>query len=341
MSAKAEHGEEEPREAHKKSQTTDARKQSLASNGKSRLMRSTKRLEGTNSEVNMFSADMRIMAIPSKSEKPAFSALQHEFGAKEAPKEPHSQSHLHDIPDDGVIKWSSPEVIASNIELLQLHMLHRSSSATKAQWESSGEKHYRSRFQGLASDHKNMTIRESSFQEQVNASAIIAWGNGKDGLTIGSKIRKLSYILTEVVDASNPDGQYTCLLQSFEHWYSNASMIRQLRERTGSVYSHVEKSLEGIGDGWKAEADILKSKLLSSQTELVLLGEAYPQSDLTRCLDALLGMVTNMLEEIEAVQAIESQMLHDEEDWLKDALRRIAADLSSSISVPVNTEWHR
>ncbi|MCJ1389278.1 hypothetical protein MMC18_002134 [Xylographa bjoerkii] len=339
-SIEAEYINEEPKEAAEKSQDVDNKRRLLTSDGNPKLTHSIRRLEAINATTNVPSADRRLLAVSTQPERPAFSTLQQDFGPKQTPSESRSLIPPHS-PDCGTTNRLSPEALASNLELLQLHMLNRSSSATRLQWESSAEKHYRVRFDGLASDHDNMTGREMILQEQVNASAIIAWGSGTENLPIGSKIQKLSRILTDVVDVSHPSGQYTCLLDSFEHWYSNSIGIRQLRGGRVSIHPRVERTLEGIGDGWKAEADNLKSKLLVSQEELVFLGEAHPRSDLTRCLDALLGMLTTMLEEIDVIQAIETRFLHEEENWLKDSLGHIAADLSNGMSLPVKTERHR
>ncbi|MCJ1316635.1 hypothetical protein MMC15_001956 [Xylographa vitiligo] len=326
-------------EATGKVQDVDMRRRTLISNGNHlKPTRVLQRLEAVNATNVILSADTRVRAPSAKPDRPAFSALQRDFGTQQAPKGfpclPHS-------PSDGTMNRVSSEALTPNVELLQLHMLHRSSFATKLQWESSAEEHYRTRFDKLASEHENMIGREMNLQEQTNASAIIAWGSGTDNVPVGIKIRKLSRILNDVVEVSDPSGQYTCLLHSFEHWYTHASRIRQLRATRDSSHPHIERNLEGIGDGWKAEADTLRSKLLAYQEELVFLGEAHSKSDLIRCLDAVLGGLTNMLEELDVIQAIETQILHEEENWLKDSLGRIAADLSGSMSVPFNTEPRR
>ncbi|MCJ1402478.1 hypothetical protein MMC11_005698 [Xylographa trunciseda] len=330
---------EDGKESAERTQGEDTRRQPLTPNGHPKSTLTTKRLEAVNATADVPSADIRLVTPSAKSRRHAFSALQQEFGPRQVPTE--LRSRVPHSPDGGTTNQVSPEAVASILELLQLHMLHRSSIATNRQWESSAEKYYKSRFDGLASDHKSMTCREIILQEQINASAIIAWASGTEDRSIGNKIQKLSQILIDVVDVSGPSGQHTCLLNSFEHWYSNAVRIRQLRGRRGSIHPRIERTLEGIGDGWKAEADHLKSKLLVHQEELVFLGEAHPRSDLIRYLDALLGMLTNMLEELDVIQAIETQFLREEKDWLKDSLGCIAADISSGMSVPVNTGRHR
>ena len=320
-------------------QDADTRRQRLITNRNLKPAQAIQQPEAANATENVLSTDIRVLAPSGKPDRPVFSALQQDFGAKQAPRELHS--YLPHSPNGVIIDRLSPEALASNLELLQLHMLHRSSVVTKLQWESSAKKHYRSRFDELASDHENMTARETNFQEQVNATAIIAWGTRTDNVSIGIKIQKLSRILNDVTEFSDPSGQYTCLVNSFEHWYSNAFRIRQLRASRDSIHPHIGRTLEGIGDGWKAEVDTLRSKLLAYQEELISLGDAHPKSDLIRCLDAALGGLTNMLAELDMIQAIETQFLRDEEDWLNESLGRIVADLSSGMSVPVNRERRR
>ena len=337
--AEADYKHEVANEVTMKTKHVDSRRRTLISNGDYlNPARTSRRLETENATEDVLPVATGLLVPVAKLNRPAFSALQQDFGTKQLPKELPCLPHT---PNGVTIEQLSPEALVSNLELLQLHMLHRSSFATKLQWESSAEKYYKGRFDELASNHESMTTRERNLQEQVNASAVIAWGNGTDHVSVGLKIRKLSRILNEVVEVSDPSGQYSCLIKSFEHWYSYASRTRQLRATRDGYHPHIDRALEGMGDGWKAEADTLTSKFLTYQEELIFLGDASPKSDLIRCIDAVLGSLTNMLEELDLIQAIESQLLCEEESWLNDSLGRIAAELSSGMSVRANSQRRR
>ena len=213
------------------------------------------------------------------------------------------------------------------LELLQLHMLHRDGAVVQAQWQSSAEQDYRARFHDLARAHHQMTAKERRFQEQVNATAFVAWGSDADGTTIEHKTQILSHTLRETCDLSAPEGSYTRLLRSFEHWYTYARNTRQQRDGSPGSQTVVAAFVESIGDGWKAEAALLRAQLSTFRDDVEGLGDAMPLSDLARCLVALWTQITNMLEELDVIGAIEGDMIHQEAVWMQDAVARLAVDV--------------
>jgi len=262
--------------------------------------------------------------------KPTFSTLQQHFTPKRTLQGTVASLSGKLQTDPEAVERAAREIEELKLELLQLHMLLRDSLKVQRQWECSAEECYRIRFESLSLAHMTLTARECEFLEQVNATAVIAWGSGNDGFTIERKVQVLSRILSEMWDLSEPNGKYSCLLESFEHWYGRASKILQLQTPTITSIESLG-SVEGIGDGWKAEVSLLRSKMRSFQEQLRKLGEVQPNSELARCIQALKTMIGNMLEELDTVQGIEIELVSQGEEWVKESIDLLAADVRYGI----------
>lgn len=307
------------------------RKQASLSQRLPSLTPSSQRPRGDIGQGRVRSAEAAPTVTSVEPEKPTFSTLQQHFTPRRAPKDatPSFSTRLQN--EQHMTDRLSREYADLKLDLLQLHMLHRNSSTIQQEWQHSAEDRFRARFHDLALAHKSLTTREGEFQEQVNAWAFIAWGSGTDGLTIEHKVLVLSGILSEVWDLSEPNGKYSCLLESFEHWHARASRVLQLQKQPDVSQTGLVSSMEGIGDGWKAEVALLQSKVHSFHEQIGVLGEVQPQSDLARCLVSLSSVLSNMMEELDLVQRIEGQMVLQGQTWIKKSIDRLAADVTCEI----------
>lgn len=292
---------------------------------------SVQRGRGNAEQGRVRSAEAVPTVANTEPQKPTFSTLQQHFTPRRAPKDPTPSYSSKLQVEQYAAERLSREYDELKLELLQLHMLHRNSSTIQQEWQRSSEDRFRGRFLDLTLAHNSLTAREAEFQEQVNASAFIAWGSGTDGLTIEHKVLVLSSILCEVWDLSEPNGQYSCLLESVEHWHTRACRILQLQTQPNANERGLVSSMEGIGDGWKAEVAILQSKIRRCHEQIRALGEVQPHSDLARCLGALSLMLSNMMEELDLVQRIEDQMVFHAQSWIKKSVNRLAADVTCDL----------
>ena len=119
-------------------------------------------------------------------------------------------------------------------------------------------------------------------------------------------------------DLSCVNGKYAGLIQDFEHWHARASRTREIRSRSQHNPSRYVDVVEGIGDGWKTDAALLTTKLLSCGATLQKLGSAPPGSDLARTLQVLSAATKNMLEELSMIQSIEHLIVDQEQVWIKE-----------------------
>lgn len=321
-----------PRWEHKAGSIPSAksihRKQTSLSQRFPSLAPSGQRLRGIIGQGRVRSAEDVPTVTSVEPEKPTFSTLQQHFTPRRAIKDaaPSFSTKLQ-VEQHRL----SREHADLKLELLQLHMLHRHTSTIQQEWQCSAENRFRARFHDLAFAHNSLTTREGEFQEQVNASAFVAWGSRTDGLTIEHKVLVLSSILSEVWDLSEPNGKYSCLLESFEHWYTRASRVLQLQRCPDVNQTGLVSSTEGIGDGWKAEIALLQLKIHRFHEQIRALGEVQPQSDLARCLVSLSSMLCNMMEELDLLQ----QMVLRGQMWIKKSVDRLATDLTGDIGGPL------
>lgn len=292
---------------------------------------SRQRGQGITGQERVRSAEAAPVTESSEPEKPAFSTLQQHFTPKRAPKDPAQSFSSKLQAEQHTADRLSLEYVELKLELLQLHMLHRNSSTIQQEWQCSAEDRFRARFVALALAHKSLTAKEGEFQEQINASAFIAWGSGTDGLTVEHKVLVLSSILSEVWDLSEPNGKYSCLLESFEHWHTGACRVLELQRQPNGSHTGLVSSMEGIGDGWKAEVALLQPRIHMFHEQIRALGEVQPQSDLARCLSGISSMLSNMMEELDLVQRIEGQVVLQGQTWMKKSIDRLAADVTYDI----------
>ena len=324
-----------PRQEFKAGGITSAksgqRKQNSLSQRPPSFTPSRQRGQGNTGEERVRSAETPPTPASSEPEKPIFSTLQQHFTPRRAPKVPTPSFSTKLQVEQRVADRQSREYLDLKLELLQLHMLHRNSSATQQEWQHSAENRFRVRFVDLALAHKSLTAREGEFQEQINALAFIAWGSATDGLTIEHKVLLLSSILSEVWDLSEPNGKYSCLLESFEHWHTRARRVLQLQRQPHGSHTGLVSSMEGIGDGWKADVALLQSRIYMFHEQIKALGEVQHQSDLARCLSGISSMLSNMREELDLVQRIEGQVVLQGQTWIEKSIDRLAADVTCDI----------
>ena len=171
---------------------------------------------------------------------------------------------------------------------------------------------------------------------QVNAAALLAWGTSVAGSPkLDRKLRVLSNTLTEAWDLCEPNGEYTCIIEAFEHWYTQAARILEVQNQPSTASSSSISLVEEIGDGWKAEVALLTSKIRGHKQALGSLGaSAESQSDLARCLISLSAMLDNMLDELELFQQIEGEMVLQGSAWTRNTLASIAASVTHGMGGP-------
>ena len=264
-----------------------------------------------------------------KDPKPAFLAMQQRFGSKRS-----NLPNLSTLSSQPANKDEIPSADVSHLqmELAQLHLLHRYALSVQAQWEESAKRSYARRFNTLHERHTE--LKEVSHQQQmlVNQLALVQWSHGRSGVQIADKVQLLSHNISDIRDLLLPEGKYTRILEVFESWSVQALRVRGQRESIGRKLGRDLDVIEGIGDGWKAEAMVLERELTYSARDLRSFGEVQSTSSLARILSLYRKLTDGLLEELDLIQSIENEIMSQETSWIERTIHNLASHVTEEIS---------
>ena len=259
--------------------------------------------------------------------RPEFSAMQQHFSPKDIiqlnPSTLSSQPSTDMSPSGNMFRLQ--------MELAQLHLLHRSVLSVQAQWEKSARISLEHQFSALYERH--IELKEIAYQQQtlINQIALVRWSQGKSGAQISEKVLLLSHSISEICNLLGPEGKYSHILEVFESWFSQALRVRDQRESNGRGNGRDLDLIDGIGDGWKAEAMVLERELTYSARDLEGFGEVFKKSSLCRILSMYRTLVMGLLEELDLVQWIENEIMSRETVWIESTIHNLASIVSESI----------
>lgn len=193
-----------------------------------------------------------------------------------------------------------------------MHLLHRYAHSVQAQWEESAKRSYSHRFNTLHERHTE--LKEVSHQQQmlVNQLALVQWSQGRSGIQIAEKVQLLSQSISDIGNLLLPEGKYTRILGIFESWFAQALRVRGQRESVGPKFGKDLDFIEGIGDGWKAEAMVLERELTYSARDLQIFEEVQSTSSLGRILSLYRKLMVGLLAELDLIQSIEDGIMTHE-----------------------------
>ncbi|KAG9189428.1 hypothetical protein G6011_06296 [Alternaria panax] len=259
-----------------------------------------------------------------KTTRPAFSTLQQHFTPRKVGKAPTatfinstSQATSYSLP---------PETVSLQSELLQLHLLHRSSAQECRRWEISAKRSLHIKFEEVANLYQVMLENERAAQEQKNLQSLVEWSSG--GLSAGlvEHIHILSEPLHELPSLVEPGGRLQRLVGEFGHWLSWVQDIRSARHNHGRAKSAFD-TIEGLGDTWKAENAALSRKLTVLARDLDRLASPTPGSSIACMVEACKSILHGILDELQTMQKIEAEVASREKEWVEDRLQVIAQDI--------------
>ncbi|KAI2477738.1 hypothetical protein Ptr902_10900 [Pyrenophora tritici-repentis] len=263
---------------------------------------------------------------PKKTSRPAFSTLQQHFTPRKVGKAPTS-TFINPAPQPAVHALP-PEMVNIQSELLQLHLLHKSSAEVSRCWEQSAKRSLHHRFEEVASLYQIMLENERAGQEQKNLQSLLEWtAGGSSGLV--EHIQILSEPLHELPSLVESGGRLQRLIADFEHWLLWVQDIRSARQNFAGDKKALG-TIEGLRDSWKAENAALIRKLTGFSRDLERLATPSPGSSIACILEACTSIIRGTLDELQTMQKIEAEVVTKEKDWVENRLRVIARDVGMS-----------
>ena len=282
-----------------------------------------------------------------------FTTYQQNFSPKKAAKAGTATTSA-DPPavdaDPSLISSSWPEVAALQTELLQLSLVHLASSRQHTEWESNAEAQLRSEYNSVASDYLAALSEEKGYQRRLNGQALHYWlesSHERDGQQgFAEQIRVLSRVAEEVYSLSDSlGGRYTVIVQEFEAWFHEVEDIRTHRLHQGGGLDHVV-FIDPLNQSWRDETSTLVMKLELCLRQLQSLdilgyGEAGPLSGsaLFRTATGLEDMANMMIEELNTIRKIESDVVKSERVWVSQLARQLTAVSAHDQRLPRVGMW--
>ncbi|SLM39624.1 hypothetical protein LPUS_10209 [Lasallia pustulata] len=277
----------------------------------------------------------RISSAPTaqsaKPRRPEFTTLQQHFTPKKSSMPPTASFSVRS-------PYKQPEVdnlsLATTIlqtELLQIHVLHRSSYTVQSQWERSAERVFRQRLEKLVGRYEGIRTKEDDAQDHVNLLALISWCQDYSILQLAEKAQVLSQIIQDVQSMTDFGGKYTRVVGVFEQWFACSSRLLHSREERKMSPEQGLEFVEDLGDGWKAELAVSERKLASMAREFSRLGPAREGSSLAFILKSLGEMISSMQDEVASMRIIETQIITQEQVWVAGLIDKLTSAISSDL----------
>ncbi|KAG8526757.1 uncharacterized protein KY384_008186 [Bacidia gigantensis] len=284
--------------------------------------------------------------------KPTFAAYQQHYTPSKSTTrkpalpnaKPPSTASDPSTPDSDPVKTtkssSSPPLTAAQThELLYLHLLHSSAIPTLSSWQDSAKSHFSSRFVELQARHVELAAIEKEQQGLLNAIALAEWGSGVPSAVVGERVASLSRNVAELEGMIGEEGRFERVRGVWEVWYEGAERVRGGRgmvgeQGIGEDGGRAEMDfVEGIGDGWKAEAMVLERELGYVEREMVGFEEVRKGSGLWRLVGEGRKLVRGLLEELDVMQWIEDAVMREEEAWVDEMVGELGRGLGDGMKI--------
>lgn len=263
--------------------------------------------------------------VSMKDHRPVFSTLQQYY----SPKKAMVASRPLDNPNEP--DPATGHDFHLQLELAQLHIMHRSAATVQTQWEKSAQNSFQRRFDHLHARHTE--LKEIAHQQRtvLNQLALAEWCREEPTSRIAEKVHQLSRNMVDIQNLLDSEGKYTRVLEIFQSWFGQATSMQHSRKR-GIYNAGPELAfIDGIGDGWKAEAMVLERELTYCFRELKGFGEVRSGSSIGRILFLYNSVVSNLLSELDLVQWIENEIMAQESTWVEEAITKLSSNVSNNI----------
>lgn len=188
------------------------------------------------------------------------------------------------------------------------------------QWQRDAQAHLRKKYTSVAGDYKTILNEEKELQRKLNGQALHSWfinsGEHNGQQRFAEHVQLLSQVADEVYGLSDSHGRYAMAILEFEEWLQTVEKIQEARANVGQ---EGENFIDPIRREWREETNalIMKLELASRQLQsLDILGhgdvEALSRSALIRMAKGLGNLVSQMVEELNVIRKIETDIVKSE-----------------------------
>ena len=160
------------------------------------------------------------------------------------------------------------------------------------------------------------------------------WGAGIPSAVIGEKVEVLSRDVGELEGmVAAEEGKFERVRLVWETWFDQVERMREVREEKVGGGGLEGRYVEGIGDGWKAEAMVLERELGYVRKDLEAFGDVKEGSGLGKIVRLGTRLCQGLLEELDVMQWIEGEVMREESVWVDEMVGRLGKGLSDGVVI--------
>jgi hypothetical protein len=263
--------------------------------------------------------------------KPTFSTYQQQYTPKKplavAPKHGNSHDLFTSLP---------AEVSKMQMELLQLHAIHRSLPMARAKWTSDYENNLKVQFDELARRNGTVLVKLATMKARLNMKATQSMEHGD----LEGMIQRFGTAAQRLEGLHHERGEYQTHVQRFTNWFEVAQSM--FGSESGSASSH--RFVSEIDQAWHVENKSLVRKLsaLLSDLEIFISSSADPKMDI--CFLSVLSksyqsLIQTSLDELKMMRNLVQETMQ----WEKARVSRLqgAVEVSGLIVEEEAGIWMR
>ena len=127
-------------------------------------------------------------------------------------------------------------------------------------------------------------------------------------------------------------GKFGRVVGVWERWFEQVEEVREKRKADGKGGKGLV-FIEGVGDGWKAEAMVLERELGYFLRDLGRFGEVRGDSSLGRLVRGWVALVKGLEEELDLLQWIEAEIMNEEEAWMQEIVGELGKGVTEDIKI--------
>lgn len=266
-------------------------------------------------------------SISNKPTRPAFTTLQQHYTPKKSAKTP-TLSMIAASPT----KVANAHVLSSEMsrlqtELLQLHLLHRTSAEIQRQWEDSAESTLHHVYDDVAEGYRALRFNQGKAQERTDLQALRVWEASHDRHSFSEKMGLLSRTLQDLSNMDSEGGKFARVVTTFERWLVMREDAKEVGQPSNSSDTQGMEFLESLGEGWRADVTALEMRVASRTLDLKRLEQPLEGSSLAYLVEICSTLAAQMSEELRSMREIECEVLAREAAWVRRAVDCIDAEV--------------
>lgn len=265
-------------------------------------------------------------SISNQPTRPAFNTLQQHYTPKKAAKAPNPSIIAASPTKNANGNVLSSETVRLQTELLELHLLHRTSVEIQRQWEQSAQSTLHRQYEGVVERYRALKFDQNKAQEQTDLKALREWGASHDISSFSRKVELLSQTLQDLGNIDNAGGKFALVTTTFERWIALSESVQELGQSIDAGYAQGTEFLEGLGEDWWAEVLTLEMRLASRALDLKRLGQPLQGSSIAYLVGICTTLVMQMSEEFKTMREIECEVLEKQAAWIRQAIDCIGPD---------------